>query len=86
MSSRQSQTVMILEVLRAGRRISAIEALEEFGCFRLAARVHDLCQAGHDVRVEMVIDGGKRYAVYHLASPGAGQLQLADFGKPYATY
>ena len=43
--------------------------LEEFGCFRLAARIHDLGKAGYHVLVEMVMANGKRHAVYRLAMP-----------------
>lgn len=79
-----SQSSRILSALRSGRRLSALEALEEFGCFRLAARIHDLRRAGHEILDETVCDNGKRHAVYHLVS--VKQLQLADFGSPNARY
>ncbi len=90
MSIRHSQSGQILAALKSGRRLSAVEALREFGCFRLAARIHELRRAGHDVRDETVADGGKRYAVYHLVMPQCvpqgDQLQLADFGRPNVAY
>ena len=70
-----SQSGLILDALKAGRRLTALEALHEFRCFRLAARIYDLCKAGHDIRTEMVTANGKRHAVYRLAMP-ARQARL----------
>lgn len=81
-----AQTNLILDALRSGRRLTALEALDEFGCFRLAARIHDLRKAGHKVLDEMVNGNGKRYAVYYLPAPRGEQLQLAGFGRPSAGY
>lgn len=70
-----TQSHRILAALQDGRRITALDAWREFGCLRLAARIHDLCRAGHNILAEMVSSGGKRHAVYHLAPP-AGQAKL----------
>lgn len=37
-----SQNEKILEYLKKGKRITALVALEEFQCFRLASRISDL--------------------------------------------
>ena len=37
-----TQTDEILQALRAGERLTPLAALERFGCFRLAARIHEL--------------------------------------------
>jgi hypothetical protein len=48
--------------------ITALDALREAGCMRLAARISDLRAAGHDIDSEMVTVGsGKRVARYRLA-------------------
>ena len=39
---RPTQAGRVLAYLRAGHRITALDALELFGCFRLAARIHEL--------------------------------------------
>lgn len=46
--------------------ITAIEALSQYGCFRLAARINDLRMEGHHIHTETIIANGKRYAQYHL--------------------
>ena len=47
--------------------ITAIEALTEAGSFRLAARISDLRDQGHEIRTEMVgTPTGKRIARYRL--------------------
>jgi hypothetical protein len=43
-------------------------ALKHFGCLRLAARIADLREKGHNITTEMVTIRGKRVAVYRLAS------------------
>ena len=38
----ESQTKRILAYLRAGNRITPLEALRKFNCFRLGARIADI--------------------------------------------
>jgi hypothetical protein len=64
---RPTQAGRILAYLRAGNRITAIEALERFGCFRLAARIHELRREGWNVQERTVeTRGGKRVAEYSM--------------------
>jgi hypothetical protein len=57
---------MVLEHLLAAP-ITPREALSRYGCFRLAARIYDLRQVGHQIITMRVInDEGNRYAEYHL--------------------
>jgi hypothetical protein len=60
-----SQTQDILESLRRGP-ITPLEALDRHGCFRLAARIVELRQAGHQVVTHMVKQDGKTFAQYVL--------------------
>lgn len=46
--------------------ISPLEALEEYGCFRLAARIADLREDGHNIETVQTKQNGKRYATYRL--------------------
>ena len=62
-----SQTHQILRHLKKGRTITALEALEKFGCLRLAARINDLKNDGHSISTAMVARGDKRVARYQLA-------------------
>lgn len=62
-----TQSATILEALESGRRLTPLEALDDYGIFRLAARVWDLRQAGHLINRELVsLDSGKRVARYSL--------------------
>ena len=62
------QNAKILEHLNSGRSITAIEALQLYGCFRLAARIHDLKKAGVPIKCEeRETESGKRIASYSLA-------------------
>ena len=42
-----SQQTQILSYLKKHNGITAVEALNHCGCFRLAARIHDLRMQGH---------------------------------------
>jgi hypothetical protein len=44
-----TQCERILSILEAGESITALDALREIGCFRLAARINDLKKLGHDI-------------------------------------
>ena len=48
------------------RPITPLEALELYGCFRLAARVSDLRGMGWPIETEMVQGEEKRWAQYYL--------------------
>ena len=61
-----TQTTLILRSLRLRGTITPLEALEEVGCFRLAARISDLRAEGYPIVTEWVESGGKRYARYRL--------------------
>ena len=78
-----TQTETILAHLQAGNSITPIDALREFGVFRLAARINDLREAGHDVDMVWETDGDKRWGRYSLrravptyAADGQGLLAL----------
>jgi hypothetical protein len=49
-----------------GHTLTALEALQMMGVFRLAARIDDLRRKGHNIVTEEVSEGGKTYARYHL--------------------
>lgn len=61
------QNAAILSHLEANGSISGPEALERYGCFRLAARIKDLRNAGHRIETKTVtLANGKRVARYEL--------------------
>jgi len=56
----------IKNVLDQGRHITPLDALNEFGCFRLAARIYDLKQDGYPVsKYTEVKSNGKRVTYYY---------------------
>ena len=65
-----SQNARILEALKAGARITPLDALNRFGCLRLSARIADLKEKGHKIKNEWRIENGKRFAEYHLVIGG----------------
>lgn len=67
--SQQTQKEQILSALKSGQKITPIDALNEFGCFRLGARIYDLKEAGHQIDKAMVeVPSGKRVAEYSYIS------------------
>ena len=61
-----TQTDQIQTYLESGKTLTPLQALNMFGCFRLAARILDLREAGLDIKMKMVLGGEKRYAEYSL--------------------
>lgn len=61
-----SHCKQILKHLNQGHTITAIEALNLFGCFRLSARIFDLKESGFDIDTEIIAVGKKKIARYKL--------------------
>lgn len=62
-----SQNNSILEYLKQGNSITALEALKSFQCMRLASRVNDIKNMGYEVISSMIeIPSGKKVASYRL--------------------
>ena len=62
-----TQCEQILAHLRKGT-LTPIDALNAYGVFRLAARVKDLRDQGHDVVTIREVQGEKTFARYMLRS------------------
>lgn len=62
-----SQNNDIVIYLQKGKKITPIEALNKFGCFRLASRISDLRADGYKIHTDMVVTKSKkRIAQYSL--------------------
>jgi len=60
-----SQVKDIARYLAEHKIITAMEALEEFGCFRLAARIYDIRSKGIDIMAaDLKLPNGKRVTRY----------------------
>lgn len=63
----KTQKENILTHLEKGYMITAMDALTFFGCFRLAARIKNLRDAGHDIKDKWIKhDNGRGYKAYYL--------------------
>ena len=60
---RESQRIQVLNDLKLGHIITPINALESYGCFRLASVIHKLRKKGY--KIETVTDKNN-YASYKL--------------------
>ena len=67
-----TQTEMIRAHLESGREITPSDALQQYGCFRLAARINDLRKAGLPIETITEQRDGKAWAKYRLV----GQMRL----------
>ena len=67
MKREKTQRQQILEYLQRGNRLTPIEALNKFGCFRLAAVIHRLKQDDHDIKAATVTWDGKQFAQYYIS-------------------
>ena len=63
-----SQNRAILAHLLSGKAITALEALNICGCFRLSARIYDLRRRGHNIKTSTVLVNNKHIASYSLVS------------------
>lgn len=69
-TSSSQQRARILKHLMAGKKITALQALDKFKCFRLAARIHELKKV-HPIKSEWVKQkGGKKVKRYYLRTSG----------------
>jgi|3_EtaG_2_1085321.scaffolds.fasta_scaffold00231_23 hypothetical protein len=65
--SDKSATSRILEHLQKGMSISPLEALERFGCMRLASIIHVLRQNGHAITTTTIkTTNNKHWAEYRM--------------------
>lgn len=62
-----TQTDRILWHLKAGHKLTPIDALNKFGCFRLGARIWDIKEMGFKIRTKLVkTNTNKNIAEYEL--------------------
>ena len=62
----KSQKENILEYLQIGNKITPLEALYQFGSFRLSAIIFELRQEGYNIITHNKSVDGKTFAEYEL--------------------
>lgn len=60
-----SQNQQILRALQK-RPLTPADAFRMFGCMRLAARIKNLRDEGHNITTQIVRTNGKHFAMYRL--------------------
>ena len=67
LKSSASQNSQIRRWLAEGHKLTSLEALEKFGCMRLASRIHDLRDMGLNIIAKTITTStGKRVTEYSL--------------------
>ena len=61
-----SQALEVLSYLKKGNRLTSLEAVKMFGTLRLAARILDLRDKGHQIESVTVERGEKKVAQYFM--------------------
>ena len=64
-NTNKSQSAKILNHMMK-RPITPLEALESYGCFRLAARIHELKNQGWSIKSSTITRNNKTIAQYSL--------------------
>ena len=68
----KSQEEEILNYLKEGNSITPLEALKQFGCFRLGARIYELKARGYNIEMQLCeVMGGKHVAEYRMKAQSA---------------
>lgn len=71
-----TQIEWVRQQLEAGRRVTPLDALNDYGIMRLGARVYDLIQAGMPVRGRMVERTNRRGQTVRVAEYWLEQRNL----------
>jgi len=66
MAKQPTQKAMIKAHFTNGGTLTPMDALNSYGCFRLASVVHSLKADGMLINTEIVESGGKRFAKYSI--------------------
>jgi hypothetical protein len=63
---KMTQNEWVLSQLKRGKKLTALDALEGCGSFKLATRISELKAKGHNILSETISKNGKRFARYSL--------------------
>ena len=69
--SKMTQNSEIMRFMQENGSITQIQAADEFGCYRLSARIYDLRAAGYNIKTDIITKRGRyggviNYAKYSL--------------------
>lgn len=71
--TKQNQKLRILDFMQKNGSITCMDAIDEFGCMRLPARINDLKEEGHIITRRMELGTNRfgeptHYARYYLVT------------------
>lgn len=70
-----TQKQKVLKWLKSGRALTPIQALEQFGSFRLGAIIHELRNEGYEIKTTLIKNRyGNQFAKYKLIQKARGKL------------
>lgn len=61
-----TQQEWVLSQLKRGKKLTALDALQGCGSFKLATRISELKAKGHNIVSETIEQNGKRFTRYSL--------------------
>jgi hypothetical protein len=62
-----SQNKQIADYLNKGKKLTTLDALNKFGCFRLASRINDLRNEGMNIKTKIIkLENKKQIAQYSI--------------------
>ena len=62
-----SQNKQIADYLNKGKKLTTLDALNKFGCFRLASRINDLRNDGMNITTKIIkLENKKQIAQYSI--------------------
>jgi hypothetical protein len=65
-NTNKSQSFRIYQYMAKGKSLTHMQALNTFGCFRLAARIHELRGKGIKIKATNVVRNNKQIAQYSI--------------------
>lgn len=74
-----SQKQQTLRHLKRNGSITPMEALRNFGCYRLGARIHELRQDSIDIKTQIVRRKGSPYPFGNTSRAGKGEVSFAKY-------
>lgn len=66
MTIKKSKCQRVKDHLLDGYKITGLDAMRDFGLYRLSATIHELRKDGFDIRTNMIEKNGVRFAEYEL--------------------
>lgn len=63
---KKSQNQIVLNWLRSGQTLTAAQASNYFGIYRLSARIYDLKRQGHKIKSELKFHKSEHWCIYSL--------------------